>query len=709
MVLICTSNFYFMALSRDFLLSFSSTLLKPNRTTRRRIFYFNLTNSFVIKNPNLTLIPNFPCNCNPNLVPNSSIPDTNAHITPNLPNHNAISINNLSDANLNNLNVTTNFSTKTKLISKKIYKRIFIKNNSNPNANLPNKNQVNKLSISLLNIRSLNNKSFYISDLITTHSPDFLALTETWHEDATSPSLVTATPLNYSFLELARPPTKPLSSSHSTYGGVCLFYKSSFSASRHSSFKFTSFECLVSSFKAPHYSFFIAVIYRPPSSSHSLFIDEFYTLIESLYSFSTPFYIVGDFNIPYNVKSNSSTLKFIDMLSLFNLSQHCTFPTYVSGNTIDFIISSSFCPLNSISADLVHFSDHYFIQSSFSLNSPIANSTSSFTKRCWSLLNKELFLDSLTSSNFDPSLFAEVDDFMSSFNNFIVSILDKLIPLKTFTYRLSSRKAPWFDMECTLFKRAVRKLEKVYRLAPSTSSLNEWKSKLASYRLLLYSKHSSYLRTSIISASNSKHRWASLSKLLHKNTPPPPFSAQEYHDYISDKVTSIRASNSNSPHPTFSNSFSETSFVLSPVSLLELTNIINSMSSTSCSLDLVPTFLLKEFSSYFYPVILKLVNLSLNTSKFPTSLKSSIVIPTIKNLSLDPSDLSSYRTVSHLFFISKIIEKVVSLQLDSYSNKFSLLPPTQFGFRQSHSTATALLKIYNDALLASDYFVLIIL
>ena len=120
------------------------------------------------------------------------------------------------------------------------YNRSFFKNNYNPNGNLPNKNHVNKLSISLLNIRSINNKSFYISDIITTHSPDFLDLTETWHEDATSPSLVTATPLNYSFL----------SSSHSTYGGVCLFYKSSFSASRHSSFKFISFECLVSSFKA---------------------------------------------------------------------------------------------------------------------------------------------------------------------------------------------------------------------------------------------------------------------------------------------------------------------------------------------------------------------------------------------------------------------------------------------------------------------------
>ena len=43
----------------------------------------------------------------------------------------------------------------------------------------------------------------------------------------------------YSFLELARPPTKPLSTLRYAYGGVCLFFKSSSSAAQLSSFKFT--------------------------------------------------------------------------------------------------------------------------------------------------------------------------------------------------------------------------------------------------------------------------------------------------------------------------------------------------------------------------------------------------------------------------------------------------------------------------------------
>ena len=61
-----------------------------------------------------------------------------------------------------------------------------------------------------------------------------------------------------------------------------------------------------------------------------------------------------------------------------------------------------------------------------------------------------------------------------------------------------------------------------------------------------------------------------------------------------------------------------------------------------------------------------IVNLSLTTGVFPTSCKSSIVVPLIKKNGLDCEVIKNYRPVSNLSFLSKIIEK--NLFLFEYCN-----------------------------------------
>uniref|UniRef100_A0AAY4C5E7 Molybdopterin oxidoreductase domain-containing protein n=1 Tax=Denticeps clupeoides TaxID=299321 RepID=A0AAY4C5E7_9TELE len=56
-----------------------------------------------------------------------------------------------------------------------------------------------------------------------------------------------------------------------------------------------------------------------------------------------------------------------------------------------------------------------------------------------------------------------------------------------------------------------------------------------------------------------------------------------------------------------------------------------------------------------------------------------------------PSLLDSYRPVSNLPFLSKILERAVLAQLSSFLHKHDLLDPFQSGFRKGHSTETSLL------------------
>ena len=120
----------------------------------------------------------------------------------------------------------------------------------------------------------------------------------------------------------------------------------------------------------------------------------------------------------------------------------------------------------------------------------------------------------------------------------------------------------------------------------------------------------------------------------------------------------------------------------------------------SCLLDPWPTFLVKECLDILVPSITKLVNCSLSEGVVPADFKKAVVTPLIKKSSLPPDDLKNYRPVSGLCFISKLVERVVTSQLNDYVCSNGLENVKQSAYKLGHSTETALQSIKNDVHLA---------
>ena len=131
-------------------------------------------------------------------------------------------------------------------------------------------------------------------------------------------------------------------------------------------------------------------------------------------------------------------------------------------------------------------------------------------------------------------------------------------------------------------------------------------------------------------------------------------------------------------------------FVISPVTTLEIVNIISSLKNgKAVGLFSILINLLKILSNLIAEPLCTIANESFSTGIFPDDPELAKVIPLHKKGSND--DPTNYRPLLSIF--SKIIKKLMHKRLYKFIEMHSLLHPLQFGFREKHSTLQTLVSL----------------
>ena len=174
--------------------------------------------------------------------------------------------------------------------------------------------------------------------------------------------------------------------------------------------------------------------------------------------------------------------------------------------------------------------------------------------------------------------------------------------------------------------------------------------------------------------------------------------------FFTDKVLKIHSAlkscvANTSPHTEPSHISTDLTF-FSPATGDETCKLLSQSSNTFCDLDPIPTALLKHCLPALLPIVTNIVNLSLSSGVFPKQFELCSVITLLKKYNLDKEDLSNYRPISHLSFLSKLTERSVKLRLTHHLSSNDLLNSFQSAYTKYHSTESTLLSVYDHIIKA---------
>ena len=131
---------------------------------------------------------------------------------------------------------------------------------------------------------------------------------------------------------------------------------------------------------------------------------------------------------------------------------------------------------------------------------------------------------------------------------------------------------------------------------------------------------------------------------------------------------------------------------------METLKILKELGNKTSSVhDRIDALSLKHGAQILHGPITHIVNCSIRTSKFASKWKIGKLLPLHKGKGLDPLSPKSYRPISLLPILGKIVERAVQPQMLNFMESTGQLNQNHHSYRKNHSTVTAMLQL-SDAI-----------
>ena len=464
-------------------------------------------------------------------------------------------------------------------------------------------------------------------------------------------------------------------------------------------------------------------IYRPPYTgkarfTEAQFLDEFTDYLSELVCKTGHPFLMGDFNFQVQDTQNFYARKLLGLLDSLGFDQLVPMqPTHVRGGTLDLLLCQKDVASKVQSVNIFPegtTSDHFMVLADLSIEttgSEYKTREQVDTYRDFRAVDMDLFRRVFGSVDWSKVMESETaEDVLHAYVRILEDLVERTVPLKR-RKKKGAKLRPWRDNpEVREVLRLRRKAERAWednRTSITKKQFNELKRQFGRVDKEARTK---YVKDDLEeSRDDPKALQRKLSRLLgNSETFLPETSdkrklADDFADFFVGKVEKIRSTvmeeqnqrnMRNAVHQAPVCCFEK----FEEVSTEKLKRIVKDMPDKTCDLDPVPTWLVKGCIDELATVLCKFVNLSLGSSSVPEILQQALVFPTIKNQHGDKDSLTNYRPVSNLPFISKLLEKVVLEQLNSYLNENELLNQHQSGYRVGHSCETLLMGMFDDLL-----------